>query len=228
MCIHLWRRSLRAGLKHRRCRCDTCRVGHTEEQADRRRHPSRKRASASLGRSTRSSSAIDSCSARAARRPVPQVGRGRGPQAGPPRPGCSWFAQHNGFKCFGGEQTPWLAAGAFLLPWMSVAQPPVTDGRKRADSVLLAAHCGSSTSIGSIGLERGPRRKPDNSRTFAYASKFFMFLVMFCAPRKTSPRTTKKVPRCRRHIHKEANVLNRTLQRAQTWASQDSRMVSER
>ncbi len=89
MCIHLWRRSLRAGLKHRRCRCDTCRVGHTEEQADRRRHPSRKRASASLGRSTRSSSAIDSCSARAARRPVPQVGRGRGPQAGPPRPGRS-------------------------------------------------------------------------------------------------------------------------------------------
>jgi len=24
--IHLWRRSLRAGLKHRRCRCDTCQM----------------------------------------------------------------------------------------------------------------------------------------------------------------------------------------------------------
>ena len=34
-----------------------------------------------------------------------------------------------------------------------------------------------------------------------------MFLVMFCAPRKTSPRTTKKVPCYRRHIHKEAKVL---------------------
>ena len=48
----------------------------------------------------------------------------------------------------------------------------------------------------------------NNLRVFAYSSQFFMFLVMFCAPRKTSPRTQKKVPRCRRHIHKEAKVLN--------------------
>ena len=59
--IHLWRRSLRAGLKHRRCRCDTCRMDHLEGQADWRRPPFRKRASASLGRSTRPPSA--SCEA---------------------------------------------------------------------------------------------------------------------------------------------------------------------
>jgi hypothetical protein len=55
--IHLWRRSLRAGLKHRRCRCDTCQMDHLEGQADWRRPPPRKRASASLGRSTRPPSA---------------------------------------------------------------------------------------------------------------------------------------------------------------------------
>jgi hypothetical protein len=34
-----------------------------------------------------------------------------------------------------------------------------------------------------------------------------LFLVMFCAERKTSPGTTKKVPYCCRQINKEANVL---------------------
>ena len=74
--IHLWRRSLRAGLKHRRCRCDTCRMDHLEGQADWRRPPSRKRASASLGRSTRPPSANLLSLVWATRRPH-RNGRGR-------------------------------------------------------------------------------------------------------------------------------------------------------
>jgi hypothetical protein len=53
-------------------------------------------------------------------------------------------------------------------------------------------------------------------RTFAYSSKFFSFLVMFCAPRKTSPRKKKStlLPQANKPVSESLNSIKKKRQRS--------------
>ena len=100
------------------------------------------------------------------------------------------------------------------------AAPPFPDPSRMCSAVL-----GRTSFAPSVTMRRrfcvttGDRQEcnRNTSRAFAYSRKFFCFLVMFCAKRKTSPGTKKKVPCCCRHVNKEAKVLYQKIDESERY-----------
>jgi hypothetical protein len=100
--------------------------------------------------------------------------------------------------------------------------PPVLFGGilKSANDLLFLTRftrwafvaCGSAVLFyrGVPCLVRRANHRTKKHRTFAYSSKFFSFLVMFCALRKTSPRKRKStvLPQA----HKQGSDSPKTIQ----------------